>query len=452
MEQFKSDCHLRELAFGAIRDIYRNDAYSDVALERVFQSPGLSNSAKNLVCELVYGVVRRQRYLDRIIDQLGKKKARQQPPDLRIILHLGLYQLTYLEKVVEAIAVSSSVELARKYGLGKLTGVVNGLLRAYQKSKDQIELPQDPIYRLGTFYSFPDCLIETWVKEIGIQETEKLCQWFNQSPSLDLRINPLKTSREEVFQALKAVGLNVTEVPGLPQALRIHGSRGTITALPGYEEGWWMVQDSSAQLVTHLLNPQPGETIIDACAAPGGKTTHIAELMGDKGQVWAGDRHQKRLNKIKANAQRLHLTSISCQLLDSTSDTFATTAERVLVDAPCSGNGTLHKRPDLRWRQTPEQIQSLTKLQQSLLTQAATWVKPGGVLVYATCTLNPAENEEIVTNFLANHPEWVIQSPETDSYLGKLATPQGWIKIWPHQVDMDGFFLVKLKNSQVIGR
>lgn len=438
---------IRELAFLALQDIYKNDAYSDIALERVLQSSNLTSNSKNLVSELVYGIVRRRRYLDAVIDQLGKKTAKQQPPNLRIILHLGLYQLIYLDKVIKAIAVSSSVELAKKSGLSKLAGVVNGLLRTYERKQDCLVWPKDPITKIATLESFPDWLVAIWLEELGLEETIALCKWYNQPPNLDLRINPLQTSKEEVESALKASGLTVTNVDYLPQALRIVGKTGAIQELPGYNQGWWIVQDSSAQLVTHLLSPQPGETIIDACAAPGGKTTHIAELMEDQGEIWACDRHKKRLNKVEANAKRLQLTSITTQVLDSTQDQLPIQADRVLVDVPCSGNGTLHKRPDLRWRHTPTTINKLVDLQKKILTQATTWVKPGGILVYSTCTLNQKENEEVIKAFLENNPQWRIYPPEADSFWQNFATPEGWIKIWPHIHQMDGFFLVRLVKS-----
>jgi 16S rRNA (cytosine967-C5)-methyltransferase len=440
------DDQIRELAFLSLRQIYLKNAYSDIALERVLKTSELSNKSKNLVCELVYGVVRRQRYLDAIIDQLGKKKANQQPPELRIILHLGLYQLCYLDQVVGAIAVSSSVELTKKFGFGGLSGVVNGLLRNYQRSAKTLLLPDNRVQRLGILYSFPDWLIENWLNLLDVEETEALCQWFNQSPSLDLRVNILKTSLDSLAEALTARGLEVARVDSLPQALRINGTRGSLQELPGYTEGWWVVQDSSAQLVTHLLNPQPGEKIIDACAAPGGKTTHIAELMGDSGEVWACDRNSSRLKKVQENAQRLQLNSISLHTIDSSSTQFPQDADRVLVDAPCSGNGTLHKRPDLRWRQTPEQIPTLVALQTKILNQSASWVKPGGTLVYATCTINPRENEAIIQDFLLKHPNWRIDPPDGDSWLNAFTSPEGWLKIWPHQQSMDGFFMVRLTS------
>jgi 16S rRNA (cytosine967-C5)-methyltransferase len=211
-------------------------------------------------------------------------------------------------------------------------------------------------------------------------------------------------------------------------------------------EGWWTVQDASAQWVTHLLNPQPGEVIVDACAAPGGKTTHMAELMGDRGQIWACDRTASRLKKVRQNCQRLQLRSV--QLLQGDSRElrqFEGSCDRVLLDVPCSGLGTLHRRADLRWRQTPQGIVELAQLQAELLAVAATWVKPGGVLVYATCTISSPENEGVMDSFLQTHPDWRVETPSEVLGLGEAESPLGF-RLWPHRHEGDGFFMVKLRR------
>jgi 16S rRNA (cytosine967-C5)-methyltransferase len=402
------------------------------------------------VTELVYGSVRRSRSLDALIDQLGKKKAHQQPPELRTILHIGLYQLRYQERIPPSAAVNTTVELAKENGFKGLAGVVNGLLRQYERlaasSSDSLQLPVEPVERLGVLHSFPDWIIKMWIEQLGVEETEQLCEWLNQSPSIDLRINPLRVSIEEVEAAMQSAGVNVHRVPQLPQALRVAGGTGTIQKLPGFSEGWWTIQDSSAQLVSHLLDPQAGDVVIDACAAPGGKTTHIAELMGDEGKIWACDKAASRLKKLKENAQRLQLKSIQICTGDSRNfSQFTNSADRVLLDAPCSGLGTLHRRPDIRWRVTPATVDELSVLQGELLEQAASWVKPGGVLVYATCTLHQQENEGVILPFLDRHSHWQIEPPPADSPLSAFSTPQGWLKVWPHRHQMDGFFMVRLK-------
>ncbi|MDJ0632800.1 MAG: 16S rRNA (cytosine(967)-C(5))-methyltransferase [Xenococcaceae cyanobacterium MO_188.B29] len=441
----------RQLAFLALQDVYQKKAYTDIALDRFLRQAKLNKADKGLACELLYGIVRRQRTLDALIDALGKKKAHQQPPKLRIILHIGLYQLRYLSQIPDSAAVNTSVELGKKNGLSKLTGVINGILREYLRislNKDPLVLPVNPVQRLGILHSFPDWIIQTWLEQLEKPEVDRLCNWFNQTPSIDLRVNILKTSVEEVETALSKAGVSVSRLPYLPQALRLTGGAGAIQKLPGYQEGWWIVQDSSAQLVTHLLDPQPGEIVIDACAAPGGKTTHIAELMQDSGTIIACDRDGKRLKKVQANAQRLGLRSIQTCVGDSLQlEQFREKGDRVLLDAPCSGLGTLHKRPDIRWRQTPDKIEELSRLQTDLLKQVATWVKPQGILVYATCTLNLLENEKVIKSFLSTHPHWSIEIPPSFNGL-HFVTAEGWLKIFPQRHNMDGFFLVRLKKQE----
>lgn len=442
----------RQLAFIALREIHKRGAFTDIALDRVLRGATLKSADRGLVTELVYGSVRRARSLDTIIDQLGKKKASQQPPDLRTILHIGLYQLRYQDRIPASAAVNTTVELAKENGFKGLTGVVNGLLRQYVRlavnSTEPLNLPEEIVERLGVLYSFPDWMIKMWIEQLGREETQQLCEWFNQSPTIDLRVNLLRVSIEEVEAAMNEVGVEVQRVPHVPQALRVTGGIGTIQQLPGFDQGWWSVQDSSAGLVSHLLDPQAGEVVIDACAAPGGKTTHIAELMGDEGIIWACDRAASRLKKVQENAQRLQLKSIQICAGDSRNlPQFTASADRVLLDAPCSGLGTLHKRPDIRWRSTPETVQELSVLQGELLSQAATWVKPGGILVYATCTVHPQENEGVIQGFLERHPHWLIEPPFANSALATFASPQGWIKVWPHRHYMDGFFMVRLKQA-----
>ncbi|MDJ0704535.1 MAG: 16S rRNA (cytosine(967)-C(5))-methyltransferase [Leptolyngbyaceae cyanobacterium MO_188.B28] len=453
----------RQLAFVALRSVYQG-AFTDVVLDRLFNQADLNIQERRLATELVYGGVRRRRTLDALIDQLGKKRAHQQPSDLRIILHIGLYQLRYLDQIPASAAVDTSVKLAKKNGFYPLAGVVNGLLRQYSRltehsepdaggmandlpaSGDPLILPTDPVARLGVRHSYPDWIVQIWQDALGAEETEQLCQWFNQPPKIDLRVNALQSSLDEVQEAFQAAGIAVSRMPNLLQALRLDHPVGAIPALPGYEQGWWSVQDSSAQWVGYLMDPQPGETIIDACAAPGGKTTHLAELMRDRGTIWACDRTPSRLKKLTQNARRLQLTCIQTCVGDSRElSQFEQQADRVLVDAPCSGLGTLHRHADARWRQTPETVRDLSQLQKELLHQTAAWVKPGGCLFYATCTLHPAENEAVIQDFLTHHPTWRIDPPSDESPMTKFTHPEGWLKVWPHRHQMDGFFMVRLR-------
>ena len=284
-----------------------------------------------------------------------------------------------------------------------------------------------------------------WQSMLPEAEVAELCEWFNQSPSVDLRINLRRHSLDEAEAIFAAADIEVSRVAQVPSALRLQGHNGAISQLPGYADGWWAVQDSSAQLVAYLLDPQPGEMVMDACGAPGGKSLHIAELMGDEGTVLSCDRTPSRTQKIQQNIDRLGLTSVRPLMCDSRNQpTFAEQADRVLLDVPCSGLGTLNRHADARWRQTPESVAGLVTLQRELLAHVSTWVKPGGTMVYATCTLHPAENEEQIQWFLSDHKDWEIEKPPSD--FGLPVTEPGWIKVWPHRQQMDGFFMVKLKR------
>jgi 16S rRNA (cytosine967-C5)-methyltransferase len=456
----------RQLVLFALKDL-ESGSYADFVIDRLLTKFSLADVDRHLFTELVNGIVRRRRTLDAIIDRLATQPAHRQPPNLRHLLQLGLYQLRYLDRIPESAAVNTTVDLAKTNGLVGLAGVVNGILRQYLRLQtdrsEVLDLPADPVSRLGILHSFPDWLIAQWMAELGEIETEQLCQAFNRSPSIDLRLNILaipedllptapltariEQQRHHLIDRFQAAGVTAIPIPNLPQGLRFSGSVGAISQLPGYREGWWTIQDSSAQLVTHLLAPQPHEVIIDACAAPGGKTTHIAELMGNTGKVFALDKTASRLKKLQQNIDRLQLQNIEILTGDSCGfSELINTADRVLLDAPCSGLGTLHRRADARWQKTPQQLQELAQLQSKLLANTATWVKPGGVLVYATCTVCAIENEDVILQFLQMHPDWQIELPDPDSPLANLVSDRGWIKVWLHRDLMDGFFIVKLRK------
>ncbi len=447
MPEFVSDP--RQLALLALRAIQRG-AYADEAVDRGVRQGKLDDRDRRLFTELVYGSTRRQRTLDVLIDQLASKPAHHHPPDLRLILHLGLYQLRYLSHIPAAAAVNTTVNLVKQNGLKGLASFANGLLRHYLRlaeTTDPLHLPNDSIAHLGIQHSFPDWIVQVYLDQLGAIETAQLCEWLNHPPHLDLRVNRLKVSVADVATALQNQGIPVQFLPHLPQGLRLLASAGAVQDLPGFTQGWWMVQDASAQLVSYLLAPQPGEVVIDACAAPGGKTLHLAELMQDRGVVWACDRTPARLKKLQQNCDRLGVQSIRICSGDSRNQSqFYQQADRVLLDAPCSGLGTLHRHADARWRQTPDSVKALAQLQSELLTQTATWVKPGGTLVYATCSLHPAENEQVIQAFLHHSPDWRLVPPDSENPARAFAEPTGWVKVWNHRHDMDGFFMAQLKK------
>ncbi|MCP9779304.1 16S rRNA (cytosine(967)-C(5))-methyltransferase [Cyanobium sp. To12R1] len=417
-------------------------AYADVALERELQRHPLEGADRALATELAYGAIRQRRLLDAWLDALGKVPAARQPPKLRWLLHLGLYQLLFSSRVPASAAVSTTVELAKRGKLGRLAPVANGLLRACGRRRAEAgpepwdglgPLPSDPAASYGLRHSLP-----AWLAELALQwpDPEAFGLACNQPPALDLRLNLLRTTPAGALEAFTAAGIEAAPLPDLPGGLTLLGRSGELRALPGYADGHWCVQDRAAQAVGLLLDPQPGERILDACAAPGGKSTHLAELMGNEGEVWAVDRSEGRLRRVGVNAARLGLQCIHTLAADAT----ALAAEkpewlgwfdRILLDAPCSGLGTLARHADARWRISPESITELVPLQRALLESLLPLLKPGGQLVYATCTVHPAENGQLLAGFLADHPGWQLQ--------------QSWQR-WPAASGGDGFFAARLQS------
>ncbi|APB33720.1 Fmu, rRNA SAM-dependent methyltransferase [Gloeomargarita lithophora Alchichica-D10] len=406
---------------------------------------------RRLLMELVCGGTRQRGFLNAMIDQWV---PRSPPVSVRLLLQLGLYQLHFCQQIPDFAAVDTTVRLARHTGHDKGAGLVNAVLRKYLRIVGEhprrfpLELPAEPAPALALRYSFPVQLIQNWLAQVGLAETEKLCHWLNQSPMIYLRVNPLRTSVSGVLQEFQRWQIPAVAVPHLSQGVKVTGG-GRVTDWPGFREGHWLVQDASAQWVSQILDPQPGETVMDACAAPGGKTTHIAELMGDRGTVWASDVSAQRLGQLQENIQRLGLASIQIRTGDARLfRDWQGVADRVLLDVPCSGWGTLHRHPEARWRSEMQDLSYLIQKQQELLQIAATWVKPGGILVYATCTLNPAENLQQIHTFLAQHPSWAVLPPTIHPALASAVDPQTHtVTFWPQRHDMDGFFVAKLGLS-----
>jgi len=439
-------------------------AYADAALERELQRQQLAPADRALATELAYGTIRQRRLLDGWLDALGKLPAQRQPPRLRWLLHLGLYQLLFSDRVPASAAVSTTVELAKGGGLARLAPVANGLLRsALRRRQGQpaepgqasesgqasepwqgLELPADPAQALALRRSLPDWLAALLLQWLSPEAAEAFAVASNLPHSVDLRVNPLRASAEQLLVDLRAAGLEVEPLPGLPLGLSLRGRRGDLRLLPGFEAGQWCVQDRAAQRIATLLAPESGQRVLDACAAPGGKSTHLAELMGDQGELWAVDRSAARLERLRRNAARLGLGCIrtlaaDALVLASEKPAWIGYFDRILLDAPCSGLGTLARHADARWRIEPQAIDALVKLQRSLLEALLPLLKPGGRLVYATCTVHPAENRQQVAALLADHPA--------------LALLESW-QVWPGAADAgdgagqagDGFFAALLQG------
>ena len=432
----------RRVAWRALQAVAAG-AYADLALERELQRLPLSSPDRALATELCFGAIRQRRRLDAWLDQLGRVPADRQPPRLRWLLHLGLYQLLATERVPASAAVSTTVELAKRDGLARLAPVVNGLLRAFlRRPNPDLPLPSPAgvapaAAALGLRHSLPDWLAAELLGWLPPDQAEAFGLAANQPPPLDLRVNRLRASREAVLAAFAAAGVGAEPLQETPWGVTLHGRCGDLRALPGYAEGHWCVQDRAAQAIAPLLDPQPGERLLDACAAPGGKSTHLAELIGDRGSVLAVDRSAGRLRRVRANAERLGLAAIQLRQADAAELAPAQGGERVeelfdriLLDAPCSGLGTLARHADARWRIEPATVEQLVGVQHRLLEGMVPLLKPSGRLVYATCTVHPAENGALIRAFLASRPGW-----------SQLCEQQ----LWPRPGGGDGFYAAVLQ-------
>ncbi|MEB3183963.1 MAG: 16S rRNA (cytosine(967)-C(5))-methyltransferase [Cyanobacteriota bacterium] len=427
-------------------------AYADAALERELRASSLAPLDRALATDLAYGAIRQRRLLDAWIDRQATVPALEQPPPLRWLLHVGLQQLLFSDRVPAAAAVSTCVELAKRHGLARLAPVVNGILRGVLRCRAKalaaipaaaagaappspppwlgLPLPEDPASSLALRHSLPDWLAAELLGWLPPEQAEAFAAATHAPPSLDLRINPLRSNLQDLSAAFAAAGVAAAPVPERPLALTLPGGCGDPRSLPGFAEGLWCVQDRHAQAIVPLLDPQPGQRVLDACAAPGGKTTQIASLLQGAGELWAVDRSEARLRRVSLNAERLGCAPLSCLAADATAlaalrPDWQASFDRILIDAPCSGLGTLARHADARWRINPAAIDALVLLQSRLLEGLAPLLAPGGRLVYATCTLHPRENGERVAAFLAERPAW------------RLLQERSW---WPLGQGGDGFY------------
>ena len=435
-------------------------AFADNALERELAKTNLAPLDRGLATELAYGAIRQRFLLDAWIDAHGRLKANRQPPRLRWLLHVGLYQLLFSSRVPASAAVNTSVQLAKEAGFARLAPVVNGLLRAVARAHNPhgaeadahgadshidaarplnpwqgLALPDAAADSLALRHSLPPWLATQLLQWCRPEEAEAFGRSSNTPPALDLRINRRRSSRAQVLAAFGAAGLTARALDDQEWGLCLAAASGDLRMLPGFKEGHWCVQDRTAQAIAPLLAPQPGERVLDACAAPGGKSTQLAELMDDQGEIWAVDRSEARLKKVVANAERLGMVSLQVLAADAADlleirPQWRGYFDRILVDAPCSGLGTLARHADARWRIQPETIAELANQQQRLLERLAPLLQPAGRLVYATCTVHPQENGEVVEAFLASHPSW------------QLLHQQQW---WPAPQAGDGFYAAVLE-------
>jgi 16S rRNA (cytosine967-C5)-methyltransferase len=422
--------------------------------EMVMEDSLLTDLDKAFAREVVYGVLRWQGKLDWIISAYSHIKPHRMERAVIAILRMGAYQILFMDRVPSRAAVDESVKLAK--GMKKQDAVpfVNGILRGIAEKRKEVSYPDlqtDPLDHIATLYSHPLWMVRRWVDQWGVEETISLCQGNNQIPPLTIRVNTLKGSRKEVMDQLRDENIGAT--PTLFSSLGlVISDPPSLTTWGLLQEGWLQVQDEAAQLVSMLLAPQPGERVLDLCAAPGGKTTHLAQLMEDQGEIVAIDVNQAKLGLLQENCRRLEITIVQTLTHDATAPLPFPPAsfDRVLVDVPCTGFGTLRRNPDGKWRLKEEDIPRLQQLQGKILTQAATMVKKQGVLVYSTCTMTPEENERVIEAFLSERKDFRLEdaSPSLPPGCEGLVDSTGYLRTLPHRHGMDGFFAARMRRPR----
>ncbi|MEQ1656720.1 MAG: 16S rRNA (cytosine(967)-C(5))-methyltransferase RsmB [Nitrospira sp.] len=439
----------------------------DEVFNRAWERQAIDPRDRGFAMELVYGVLRRQETLDWRLGPALKKPLHRLPLIVQMLLRMGMYQLAYMDRVPASAAVNESVNLAKanKAQLGRdWSGLVNAVLRTVTRLPERSfpELQADPASALSIRYAVPQWLCTRWVEQMGIVKAEAACSTVSAVPALTLRVNRQRVTRDVFLEQLKLAGIAARPTTISPVGVILEEGRA-VTTIPGFQDGLFYVEDEAAQLIPLLLDPQPDERVLDVCAAPGGKATHLADLMSNRGQIIAMDRHAARLQVLKENCQRLGVTvmtpivgdarelglSVSRQGGEPTLGT-AGAFDRVLVDAPCSGIGVLRRHPDAKGKKDTGMFARHQTLQREILERAATVLRPGGVLVYSTCSTEPEETEDVIARFCQDHSEWVRESivPWLPASAHPFVTAQGALSTMGNTLGMDGFYAVRLRETK----
>lgn len=451
----------RDTALHVLTEVEQEGAYSNLLLNSALQKSGLTGPEAGLATELVYGTISRKNTIDYYLDQFVAKGVAKLQPWVRNLLRLSFYQIYYLDRIPPHAAVNEAVNIAKRRGHQGISGMVNGVLRNVLRRKEELKLPEGlpPARRIALEHSHPEWLVSNWIGQYGEDTAEAICRANNESPPVSVRVNQARIGRDELMQRMEERGLEVMASLVSPDGIIVK-SGGNMALTDWYEEGLLSIQDESSMLVAEAVDPQGGMKVLDCCAAPGGKACHMAERMEGSGEVIANDIHPHKVKLIADQAARLRLGNVQALAGDAVElgkrfdpESF----DRVLLDAPCSGLGVIRRKPDLKWAKTPEDISEITELQRELLETVSGLLKPGGVLVYSTCTIDPRENEEMVKQFLARHPEfeadpaaamWQRLGRKNDAEQQEAgSTQKGFgLQILPQHYHSDGFYIARLRK------
>lgn len=442
----------REAALKALVRFEKDRAYLNLILPDL--TVRLSIEDRALAVQMASGTIERLNTLDWVINLYSTTKINKMTPWLRNLLRIGAYQLLFLDRVPAYAAVDESVRLARRYGHRGVAGLTNAVLRKIAREASTLPWPDSatsPVDYLALKYSIPPWLVKRVIARFDFTEAESWCLAANTKPALSIRPNLLRTDLAGLSEMLKQEGFKVTESPVVPAMLRLSGAAGSPASTEAFKTGLCTIQGESSALVAPMLEPQPGETVVDLCSAPGGKTTHLAELMADCGLVYAIEQHSARLGLVEKAAMRLGLSCIRPVVADGrrASSLDLRQPDAVLVDAPCSGLGVIGRLPEIKWRRREDDLAGLQKLQLELLTAAASLLPRGGRLVYSVCTTEPEETLQVVEKFGCENPGFARETlvSRLPSALQKEQNTNGTVTILPHRHGLDGFFIAGWRKS-----
>ena len=440
----------RSAALNVLLKIEQEQAYSNLALSNAIRENRLSGVDSAFVSALVYGVLERQITLDYIIRQYSKIPLRKIETKTKLILRMGVYQLLFMDKVPDSAAVNESVNLAKKHKLQKSSGFINGILRSITRAEVKYSLPdenKDKIYFYSIKYSAPQDLVRLWINSYGELNAVALLEHLSGRPPICARVNTTKTDIDSLIAALESEGVKAEKIGFLPDALHLSRT-GSIENLRAYRDGLFHIQDASSQLCVRFLDPKPREIMLDVCAPPGGKSFTAAELMNDKGKVFAFDLYDHKVRLMESGARRLGLSSVRASVRDAATGMPLPVADRILCDVPCSGLGILSRKPEIRCKQDLLAA-DLPQVQYKILERSAQYLAPGGRLVYSTCTLNPRENNEIAAKFLSEHPDFEgVPLVLPDGVERAFDEREYEITLMPHTARTDGFYCAAFRRRQ----
>ncbi len=436
----------REMALKILHQLEFRDVFANETIELFCRDYHLSSLDRRFVGELVNGTTKMRRRLDHVLSFFLEKETDNLTPWIRNILRSGVYQIDFMDRVPDSAAVNEAVNLAKKFGHRGTVALVNAVLRNYLRDKNRVHFPsweEDKVENMALFYSFPSWIVESWLNTFGEEETISLCQAFNERPKLCCRTNSLKVDPGSLEGKFTKSKTKFKSGRFLRSFYYIE-SRVNLDRFVPLQQGLVYLQDESAGLPVILLAPQPGEIVLDLCAAPGGKTTFVAELLKGRGKVVAVDKSWEKIKRLRQNCRRLGIDSVIPSCGDA-SDFQCQPVDRVLVDAPCSGLGVLGRNSDLRWRKQKEDLRRLQKLQLEILSNAANLLKNGGTLVYSTCTITREENDQVIESFLKKSRNFRLVN--ASSYVdSQVVDESGFVRTFPHIHKMDGSFAARMES------